>query len=45
LGDQNLLPVHDGRYGLIAGTSTDEYLLNTQLPDNDYIERDPRQTY
>ncbi|CAF3598675.1 unnamed protein product [Rotaria sp. Silwood1] len=43
LGDQNLLPVHDGRYGLIAGTSTDEYLLNTQLPDNDYIERDPHQ--
>ncbi|CAF3148899.1 unnamed protein product [Rotaria sp. Silwood2] len=42
LGDQNLLPVHDGRYGLIAGTSTDEYLLNTQLPDNDYIEYDSR---
>ncbi|CAF1456985.1 unnamed protein product [Rotaria sordida] len=42
LGDQNLLPVHDGRYGLIAGTSTNEYILNSQLPDNDYVEHDPR---
>ncbi|CAF3330100.1 unnamed protein product [Rotaria socialis] len=38
LGDQNLLPVHDGRYGLIAGTSTDDYVVNSQLPDNDYTE-------
>lgn len=38
LGDENLLPVQDGRYGLIAGTSTENYVLNSQLPDNDYAE-------
>lgn len=25
LGDQNLRPVHDGQYGLIAGASTGQY--------------------
>lgn len=38
LGDQNLLSVHDGRYGLIAGTSAEEYHTETQLPDNYYTE-------
>ena len=38
LGDQNLLAVHDGNYGLIAGTSAEQYRFNSQLPDNDDVE-------
>ena len=38
LGDQNLRPVHDGQYGLIAGTSTDKYQAKSQIPENDYTE-------
>ncbi|CAF2326726.1 unnamed protein product [Rotaria sp. Silwood2] len=34
LGDQNLRPVHDGQYGLIAGTSTDTYQSKAKLSEN-----------
>ncbi|CAF0729846.1 unnamed protein product [Rotaria sordida] len=34
LGDQNLRPVHDGQYGLIAGTSTDTYQTKAELSEN-----------
>jgi hypothetical protein len=38
LGDQNLDTLQDGRYGLIAGTTTENYQLESQMPDNDYVE-------
>lgn len=41
LGDQNLREVHDGRYGLIAGTSTEQYKMNSTIPDNDYVDPYP----
>ncbi|CAF3316503.1 unnamed protein product [Rotaria socialis] len=33
LGDQNLRPVKDGQYGLIAGTSTDSYQTKSELAE------------
>lgn len=38
LGDENLQPVHDGRYGLIAGTTTQQYEANQKFADNDYVD-------
>lgn len=42
LGDQNLRPVHDGQYGLIAGTSAlqDPYQEKPRSPDDDSIKLD-----
>lgn len=42
LGDQNLLTVHDGQFGLIAGPSVQEHQAPIQLPLNDYPEADIR---
>jgi hypothetical protein len=38
LGDQNLRPVHDGQYGLIAGTSTNQYQIKSELAKNSPTE-------
>ena len=35
LGDQNLRPVHDGQYGLIAGSSTEQHKAKGELPDDE----------
>ncbi len=39
LGDQNLRPVHDGQYGLIAGSSTGQHQFKSELAEKNSVER------
>jgi hypothetical protein len=38
LGDQNLRPVHDGQYGLIAGSSPAQIKANVEMHDHEFEE-------
>ena len=42
LGDQNLRPVQDGQYGLIAGTSTTQYSTKIQQSQAEPNEYEPQ---
>ena len=42
LGDQNLRPVHDGQYGLIAGSSPAQTKGNVEMHDHNHEFEEPQ---